>query len=184
MSKENWKDIVGYEGYYQVSDFGRVRSLDREITKKDGRTMVVRGRVMEGTIKDNGYIQISLWKENKGQSFYLHRLVILAFSDSEPLETVNHIDGNKRNNNFRNLEWASYRDNNVHAIKNGLNSTKHRRNKRGSIPVLQFDLNANLVKQYPSMRQAHRETGIDCTAIGHSIKKGWKAGGYIWKYAE
>ena len=102
------------------------------------------------------------------------------FSEEVAKETVNHIDGNKANNHISNLEWSTYKENNMHAIRTGLNTTKHKQNKKGSIAVEQRDLEGNLIKVYPSFRQAERETGVDATAIGHAIRKGWKYGGYQW----
>lgn len=166
---EEWKDVKGYEGLYQVSNFGRVKNKQT-------------GKFKKLAIRSDGYVVTQLYKNNIGTNKYIHRLVMENFTEDYD-ETVNHIDGNKQNNNLNNLEWMSYRDNNLHAIKTGLNTTEHKRNCKGSIKVAQYSSEGELIKVYPSMRQAERETNVDATAIGHGIRKGWKYGGYIWKYA-
>ncbi len=186
---EIWKDIPGYEGLYQVSDLGRVKSLERwqynplcknneqyisEKIKKQSE------RKQKGKIQS--YLTVNLYKNNVGKSFYVHRLVAQAFiPNPENKETVNHINGDKHDNRAVNLEWNTYTENNNHAYITGLNDEKHRRNCKGSFPVLQYDLNMNLIATYPSMREAERKTGVDCASISLAIKKGWKYGGYIWK---
>ena len=169
--EEVWKEIKGFEDSYLISNHGRVYSL---ITRKQ-RKIQVR--------KPDGYNMVSLWKNNRGVNCYVHRLVLQHFSESPEDETVNHKDGNKSNNHISNLEWMSYAENNRHAVDTGLNSSKNKRNKKGSMPVSQFSLDGRLIKTYPSMRQAERETGVTATEIGHGIRKGWKYGGYIWKFA-
>jgi hypothetical protein len=159
----NWKRIEGYN-HYLISDDGRVFS---EASNK----------YLSIVTKNNGYKAVNLWMAGKGKMFYVHRLVLFHFSDNEPKETANHLDGNKANNHISNLEWCSYLENNLHAIKEGLNVKK---NNKSSIKVRQHDLNGNLIKEYPSMRQAERETGVTATEIGLGIEKGWKYGGFIW----
>lgn len=164
----NWKEIKGYEKYL-ISDEGKIFS------KKTGK-------LMKPSVREDGYVVTGLWDNNKVKNVYIHRLVIEAFSPENKKETVNHIDGVKTNNHISNLEWNTYAENNRHAIETGLNTSDNKRNNKNSIPVLQYGLDGNLIKEYPSMRQAERETGIDATSIGHGIRKGWKYGGFIWKF--
>ena len=187
--EEIWKDIEGYEGLYQVSNLGRVKSLGRYVKSNKGmqyRTEQIKvpsERKRKTAIQ--GYLTTQLYKNNKGKNCYIHRLVANAFIDNpENKPTVNHINGNKHDNRVVNLEWSTYRENNVHAYKTGLNDANHRRNCKGSMPVAQYDLDMNLINVYPSIREAERKTGIDCRCIGLGIKKGWKYGGFIWKKAE
>lgn len=187
---EVWKDIEGYEGLYQVSNLGRVKSLARYVKNHSGKEYFVDERIKTVSERKRkgihqGYFGLQLYKDNKAKNCYVHRLVAEAFlPNTENKPTVNHIDGNKHNNRADNLEWNTYSENNIHAYITGLNDETHRRNCKGSIPVLQYDKNMNLIAEYPSMREAERQTGIDCTAIGHGIRKGWKYGGYIWKKAQ
>lgn len=164
-SKGNWK-VIKYDSNYLISDDGRVYSLRTKKVLKPGE-------------HTHGYLTISLWENNKPKQFYIHRLVLEHFSDEEPKETVNHIDGNKTNNHISNLEWSSYKDNNIHAFKTGLRKS-NRNNKKMSISVEQRDLDGNLIKIYPSMRQAERETGVHAQNIGLAIRKGWEYGGFRW----
>lgn len=122
--KEVWKDIKGYEGLYQVSNLGRVRSLNKNTITynrwgKFERT--VKGRILRINQNKLGYCYINLYKEHRCSKFKVHRLVANAFipSQKDKLE-VNHIDGNKTNNKINNLEWCNRSENMKHAIKNGL----------------------------------------------------------------
>lgn len=121
MSDETWKPIPGYEGRYEVSDMGRVRSLDRDVTYKDGRRGRRKGQCLRGSYhKSHGYVVISLDSTDKR---VLHRLVADAFlPETQFKETVNHINGDKLDNRACNLEWATYERNNDHARSTGLNS--------------------------------------------------------------
>ena len=115
---------------------------------------------------------------------YVHRLVAEAFiPNPHGKETVNHINGDKHDNRAVNLEWNTYKENNNHAVKVGLNGTEHMQNKKGSMPVAQYDKDMHLIKIYPSLREAERQTGVDCRSISLGIRKGWKYGGFIWKKA-
>jgi len=182
---ENWKDVVGYEGVYQVSDQGRIKRVGtyRNQTGKEWESNFI---LSPGT-KENGYKYVQLCKENRVKPKHVHRLVAEAFIDNpnnSPI--VNHIDGNKANNNVSNLEWATYTENNVHSIEKLNRASK---NKRGSKPVIQFDLQGNFIKEYPSYREALRQTGIMaidvvCRGERHKGRKQSTAGGFIWKYKE
>lgn len=124
LFKEEWKDIKGFEGLYQVSNCGNVKSLDRvvqycENSKSITNKHTVKGKDKEPSIKDNGYLTVSLYKNNKKYHKYIHRLVAEAFIENpEGLATVNHKNFDKQDNYFTNLEWCSYGDNNDHARKN------------------------------------------------------------------
>lgn len=114
-AQEIWRTVPGYPGLYQVSDHGRVRSLPRRVLR-NGQRLRVPGRVMRQGVDDNGRCSVSLWREGKGRSFRVHRLVMSAFwPNFDPLLVVNHIDGNPSNNHLSNLEWTSQRGNAIHA---------------------------------------------------------------------
>lgn len=119
MTKEVWKDIKGFEGLYQISNYGRVKSLTRVITEKPtGKTYTLKGRVMKPR-KNNksGYYQACMRKDGKYHYLYIHRLVADAFIKGTGDE-VNHIDCNKGNNYYKNLEWCDKKGNVIHAVKN------------------------------------------------------------------
>ena len=117
-----WLPVKGYEELYEVSDTGEVRSVDRVLSVTNQKERLFKGRILLQTMnKQVQYKQVSLWKENKGTSYYVHRLVAEAFiPNPEGKPEVNHIDGNRQNNNISNLEWVTSGENSLHASKTGL----------------------------------------------------------------
>lgn len=120
--KENWLDIEGYESYYQVSNFGRVRSLDRYINAKNGSKAFCAGRVLKQD-SSGRYLRVCLMKSGKKKNFMVHRLVAKAFVENPNNKTqINHKDGNRFNNKYDNLEWCTPSENVYHAYKTKLTS--------------------------------------------------------------
>lgn len=117
--EEQWKDIKGYEGLYEVSNFGNVRSLDRVIRSKHNGTMLRKGRILTPFYEEKkGYYQVSLSKDGKNKKHRVHRLVASAFLDNPHNYTdVNHKDEVKTNNNVDNLEWCTRKYNNNYGTK-------------------------------------------------------------------
>lgn len=117
-----WLPIKGFEGYYEVSNEGQVRSVDRTILGKDGVIYPKKGKLKDLYSNINvKYMQVNLYKENKSYTFYVHRLVAQAFIPNPlNLPEVNHKDGNRVNNNVSNLEWVTRLENIDHAIRTGL----------------------------------------------------------------
>lgn len=132
MFKEIWKDIPGYEGRYQVSSLGRVRSLDRTTKHKDGKITSHRGRVLKQQTNNKGYRMVS-FSGGPRKSWAVHRLVLETFLPDRELHLhCNHIDGNKDNNCLTNLEWITNLENQRHAWASGLKNADHmRRNTIG-----------------------------------------------------
>lgn len=124
MSKEIWKEIKGYEGYYSVSNKGRVKSLERVVPHDEGKgERVIKERIITNWVS-NGYHNVSFSVDGKVTKHKVHRLVAAAFiSNHEDKFTVNHIDGDKTNNEVSNLEWATLSENNKHAYDTGLYTT-------------------------------------------------------------
>ena len=192
---ENWKDIVGYEGLYQVSDLGNVRSLSR--INSCGKKL--RGGIRRQTInKKNGYCYVSLCMNGKAKNYSVHRLVAKAFIEFVPgKNTVNHINEIKTDNRAVNLEWMSLPDNlrygthDERSLKNkpDLSGEKHpnyaRRgskalthkgkvigiNKKNPNDVIVFDTAAT------ASRELHISSGQLCDAINGKAKS---CGGYYW----
>lgn len=187
MEKEVFKDVLGYEGLYQVSNFGRVKSLKRKNVfycglKKEYLERPVKEKILNFSKSNRGYLQVCLTKNGKYKTYTVHRLVAKAFIDN-PLnkKTVNHIDGNKLNNCANNLEWATSSENNKHAFDNGL-SKPHNQRK-----VNQYDLEDNFIKTWNSIAEFLKENNINLKNSGiTSCCKGKQktAYGYKWKYAD
>ena len=180
--EEEWKDIEGYEGYYQVSSFGRVRSLDRYV--KDTRRNCfnfVKGRIMSPSSADKKhYMQVGLSKNNKVIHYLIHRLVAQAFiPNPNNLPQVNHKDENKENNRVDNLEWctAEYNTNyGTRALRQGISSGK---------TVYQYNKDGVLENTYYSSREAGRALNIDSTSIRSCcIGNIVSVNGFVWSYKE
>lgn len=146
MENEKWKDIEGYDGAYQVSDLGRVRS------KKYGDW-----RVLKPSRNTNGYLQVGLWKdgEKKEKKFRVHRLVAQAFIDNtdETKTLINHINEDKTDNRVSNLEWCDYRYNNTYR-------DIQFRKKNSKLPKIKDLYDPNL--SIPKNIEIFRENGIEC----------------------
>jgi hypothetical protein len=118
---EKWIDAKGFEGYYEVSNLGRVRRKKGETIYKDGRVAHFSETVLAPSPNRKGYLRVYLSKKSKQYTKTVHRIVAESFIEN-PLgkKTVNHIDGNKTNNNVENLEWATNEENMRHAFKMGV----------------------------------------------------------------
>ena len=165
---ETWKAIAGYEGLYEVSDQGRVKSL------KFGKEKILKPH--KNTV---GYLGVDLRKDGHGKYLLVHRLVAEAFiPNPNNLKTVNHKDEVKTNNVASNLEWMSLKDNLNYGTHNKRSAEKR------SKPVLMFDnKTGKLMKTFPSTMEAWRVTGIANSSISACcLGKLKSAGGYIWKY--
>jgi len=126
MIKEIWKPVKGYEGIYEVSNTGIVRSLDRVVMNR-GRSYKVKGKTLKQYPNNKGYLRVDLRKKGTSKEGKIHRLVAihhLGGIDNEK-GTVNHKDGIKTNNNAENLEWMTLKENMNHAYENNLKYTKY-----------------------------------------------------------
>ena len=171
---ETWKNIKGYEGLYQVSNMGRVKSLER----KDSLGRIVKERVLKTAPNAQGYPIVSLCAGGRQKIFKVHRLVCQAFhKNPENKPCVNHIDENKTNNCASNLEWCTYAENNSHGTHN------ERVAKARSKPVGQYTRYGDLVKVWPSTQEAERQAGFNHGNISEVANGNRKtAHGFIWKY--
>lgn len=189
--KEIWKDIKDYEGLYQVSNLGNVRSLDRirkQFNHNGIATVKYKGRILKKQIKKGtNYHTITLYDNNRNAKIKsVHRLVAETFLENKnKYLVVNHIDGNKQNNNVSNLEWCTISHNVKHAYKTGLAKVKKLYGKENprARKVVQYDLENNFIKLWHSIIDASNELKIDSSSISAVCKEKRKtAGGYIWKY--
>lgn len=155
--EEIWKDIDGYEGYYQISNIGRVKSLSRPVFKKDGsfhRFKKENIKVPKNT-KD-GYLSITLSVNGNDRTFLIHRLVAEAFitkPETDEILEVNHIDMNRKNNMVGNLEWATHQDNIKYSSDKGKYLCHDGSNNGRSKPVCVYDLSNNPIKKFLYIRE-------------------------------
>ena len=135
--EEVWADIQGFEGYYQVSNLGRVRSLPRTVKMhRAGKTydMHHNGRILRQSVRKDGYLLVQIFKDSKYFTCVVHRLVAKAFLDNPlNLPEVNHIDGDKKNNKVSNLEWCTRSRNIKHAFEHGLIDKRNMKCNRKSV---------------------------------------------------
>ena len=197
---EIWKPVVGYEGLYEVSSYGRVRSLDRI----DNNNHPLKGAILKPYISNSGYLLVGLYKQQKRDRKLLHRLVAEAFipnPDNKP--EIDHINTIKTDNtvflnedgsiNYEktNLRWTTRKEN----INNPLTKTKMHINARKpskgkygkkhhrSKPIIQYDKEGNFIKEWDCANDVERVLGISNKHIGSvCLGKRKSCGGYIWKY--
>lgn len=196
---EEWRSVCGFEGLYEVSSTGKIRSLDRYVNSRNNSREFKKGVTMKAQINHKGYMTVVLHKENKPYSKTVHRIVAEAFLENKNnLPQINHKDTNKTNNNASNLEWISNYDNMQHAIKHGCyknaftEKTKAAvlRNQKNAVqklrkPVTQCDRYGNKIRDYKSITEAGTALGISSSHIGLCCKgKRAFCGGFKWKYKE
>lgn len=184
-NEEIWKDIPGYEGSYKISSNGRLKSFLKD--KENGKILSVKN-------KKGWYLTAILRKKGFNTTKRIHRLVAEAFiPNNERKPQVNHIDGNKQNNNFSNLEWCYCFENVRHAMRLNPNMVKKMNEWNQKVKpktVIQFDLKGNYINEYINCKEASDATGI-CHRNIHQVaeKTEYKvgkcrkqAGGFIWKF--
>lgn len=181
LNNEIWRDIFNYEGCYQVSNFGRVKSLER--FTNDGH------HILEKILSQSftkGYLKVGLSKNGKCKTIYVHKLVADAFiPNPNNLPEINHKDENKENNMVDNLERCTYYYN-IHygsAIERGRN--KQLNSKKTSKSVVKIGKNNEIIDKYESINEASRQTNINCVNICQCCNKKRKtAGGYKWAFVK
>jgi hypothetical protein len=187
--QEEWRDIKGYEGLYQVSSLGRVRSVDRTIQQKRKNTTNkrnIKGKILK-LWKAVDYLHVTLSNEGKIKAPFVHKLVADAFVDNPlNLPHVNHKDENKINNNCSNLEWCTQKYNRNYGtgeerrVKSFISSVEsHKRSRR---PVLQIDEMGNVVNRYFALNQV-RNDGFSPSCVYQCCAGQRKTHkGYRWQY--
>lgn len=185
MKEEQWKPIKGLEGYYEVSNQGRIRSLDRVLLGCYGSVQHKKGQLMKPINMPNGYLAQGFNYNGKHRQYYIHRLVAQAFiPNPNNLPEVNHKDEDKANNVVDNLEWCDR----IYNIRYGKARAKIAQARRdGAVrPVVQKDLMGTTLAVYRNSGVAMQSTGIDQSAILKVCLKRDKfvtAGSFIWEFA-
>lgn len=185
MKEEVWKPVVGYEGFYEVSNLGRVRSVGKEVVQMNHgkyRKTYYSAKIITQFYHWNGYLRVHLTTHKKTKSVFVHRLVAQAFipTPNENL-TVNHKNGKKDDNRLENLEWCTQQENINHAIKTGL--IKNRKK-----PVCKLDENGVVLETFESAREASESLGKPAVC-GRNIRAVCSRGyghfcGFRWKWLE
>ena len=168
---EVWKDVVGFEGLYQVSSLGRVMTTRRKGTQGGLKTL---------TENEDGYYRVKLCKDGESRRWMVHRLVYEAFVDTIPENhEINHIDENKKNNRPENLEAVTHVEN----VRHGTGIERMRRNHYKGVE--QYSLDGVLLARYSSQIEASKATGVKrCNICWCCLGKQQTAGGYIWRNAK
>lgn len=196
MKAENeiWKDIPGYEGLYQVSNLGRVKSYDMKVSHNHGGVAIRKGRVLKQVITKWGYNLVSLCKNGTKKQLSVHRIVANSFLENKELKPqVNHKNGIKTDNSLDNLEWCTSFENMQHAVKTKLYVVKsgkqsHMFGKTGfqsnvSKRIIQYNLNGEIIRIHGSIKQAALEINGCSSSISLCCRGKIKtSSNYKWSY--
>ena len=172
--EEIWKPINGYEGLYEVSNLGRVKSLSKLCGRSSRKDKLLKPCKNKG-----GYLSVILWKDGKIKKFLIHRLVAIAFlENSNNKPCINHIDCNPSNNCIDNLEWCTYSENTQYAYKLG-------RMNRRKTPIIAINLTTKEEIYLNSQQEAARQLNLYEPNINNVLKgKCKRAGNYTFKYID
>lgn len=172
--KEIWKDITNYEGEYQVSNLGRVKSF--RASSKYGSQ---KEYILKPTTRDNGYCNVTLYGKYGRHKYLVHRLVAEAFiPNPEGLPQVNHKDENPFNNAVDNLEWCTAEYNNAYG------TARIRKIETTSIPVEQLTVDGRVIAIYRSVRIAAEIIGVSRSSLRYAVLHGTNCKGYFWRYSD
>ncbi len=189
---EIWKNVKGYEDYYQVSNKGRIKSLDRTYTRVDGKIKKYKSKIRKLPIDAYGYNIINLFKGGKRSFYKVHRLVAYAFLENiKNKPQINHKNGIKTDNNVNNLEWVTCSENLKHAHRLGFKKPstpmlgKFGKNNHSSKKIVQYNLSGKLIKTYYGISEACRENNYKISNISMACRgKSLTAYGFRWSFVE
>lgn len=173
-----WVTIRGYDGFYQINSSGQVKSLKRFSVNRNG-PIVLKEKILKPSLSA-GYLLVGLRKNNVRKSFRLNRLVAIHFIPNPlNLPEVNHLDGDKANNNYLNLAWSTAKENTVHAHKTGLVRYSYGKGHYKSIPVIRCNILGEEVKKYENARFALAD-GFYPSMV-HRASRGALRSGHLYK---
>ena len=185
--KEIWKSITGFEGLYEVSSLGKVRSLPRYVACKNNSNRFINGKILNPSVSHDGYKYVDLSNKCIKYRFKIHRLIAISFIDNPKNNPqINHKDGNKLNNNVSNLEWCTNSENQKHAHLIGIKKTPivaiSGENNPNNKPIVQISLDGRILNKFYSATEAMKITNINRGHIRSvCLGKRKTAGGYKWK---
>ncbi len=188
--KEIWKDITGYEGLYQISNTGIIRSHDRLIVippnpkSTYGFSYIKKGQIIKQITDKSGYMKVLLYDKNSNRkNAFVHKLVAIEFVDNtDNLPQINHKDENKSNNCVSNLEWCTAKYNTNYGTGIKRRSEKQIYNNNRVKAVAKIGDNGEIIEEYISMRNAARVNKLPQSNIFKSCNNNIKCGGYLWRY--
>ena len=191
--KEEWKDVIGYEGLYKISSLGRIKSTPKQRRGRNHKAKTpffytTKEKILKNQLGGSGYWKISLYKDGKVKNHNIHRLMAIAhLKNPKNLPQVNHKDGDKLNCNINNLEWCTASENSIHAHKVigikasclGVFGVNHPKSK----PVIQVSLQGEYIKRWDSAMDAVR-CGFTSSQISRCCKgQALTHKGFRWLYA-
>jgi hypothetical protein len=200
---EIWKDVQGYEGLYQVSNFGRVKSLGRFVDRLASGHCWKKERILKLHKKHNGYLGVSLLKDGKIKNFNIHRLVAIAFiPNPDNLPQIDHINADKTNNNVNNLRWVTAKENmnnpltkvrfigknhpfygKKHTDAAKLKIRKNHADFSGALnPKARKIRNIETNEIFYTIKSAGQKYGVESSSIRDAIRRNGKSAGYHWEY--
>ena len=192
MEKEIWKDVPDYSGYYQCSNFGRLKSISRkkESYCKYNYSNIGKKEMFIGSLnKTTGYIQCSLSKNGSHKTYYVHEVIAITFLNYIKIGRsvcINHIDGNRSNNNVSNLEVVTMSYNVLDGFKRGRvihNKRKINCKNARYRPIHRYNLNGDYIDSFLSSTDAERKTGINAANIRqNAILKSKTCKGFIFRH--
>lgn len=178
---EIWKSIEGYEGLYEVSNLGKVKSVERYVPRGNHQ-IYVKERILKPELDKDGYLLVNLSKNGVQRMQKIHRLVAIAFIPNvNNLPIINHLNEIKFDNRVENLEWCD----NLHNVRygTGIERNKQIQTFAHGKKVLKKDLLGNVLESYPSTREAARENNTTATQIRRVCQgKQRTCIGYTWEY--
>ena len=182
---EEWRPVAGYEGLYEVSNFGRVRSLERDCITGRGGVHHLKEKYLILNKKKTGYFEVCLFKNGLRKYHLVHRIVAQAFLPNQNnYAEINHKDENKQNNTVWNLEWCDSTYNKKYGSRTAKANKKHKTTEIKHLPVKQYSLNNTFIGEYSGVCEAEKFTGVKYQLISRCCKGvGKQAGGFVWRYA-
>jgi len=177
---EIWKDVMGFEGFYKISNYGKIKTLERVVDMPNGGTRLDKSKLLKCRDTPNGYKMVKLMARGKVKDISVHRLVGEHFIDNPNNKlTINHIDGVKHNNKYDNLEWATQSENILHSLHILGNINTVNKSKRKIVQLL--DECGNCFREHIGIRNCAKIEKVSTATIYQYDKSGEKYNGVYWR---